>query len=370
MPYDKKFILSVSAVVLAVACLTASSVHAQDNVAGQYAGLRSQWDTINGRLDELYKAFPEASPAQRDAIRAEYSELVQKAEALMPPLRAAAITAYRQAPNDDQALVQLLIDAVKIAVRGDRYEDAAGLAQLLIDNNCPEKGIYGLAGVAAYCRDDFERAEQYLKIAKEANAMPPEGPVYLTDVAFAKKLWAKEQQSRAAEAAAGNLPQVLLKTSKGDIVIELYENQAPQAVGNFVSLVEKGYYNGLSFHRVLPGFMAQGGCPDSTGGGGPGYNIYCECGEPNHRKHFRGCLSMAHAGQNTGGSQFFLTFRRTSHLDGRHTVFGRVIKGMELLPDLQRIDPQAQGPKPEPDKILQATVIRKRDHVYAPTKVQ
>jgi cyclophilin family peptidyl-prolyl cis-trans isomerase len=254
-------------------------------------------------------------------------------------------------------------------VRNDRYEDAAGLAQLLIDSRCPEKGIFGLAGVAAYCRDDFERAEQYLNIAKEAGAVPPEGQGYLTDVAFAKKLWVKEHQIRAAEAAAANLPQVLLKTSKGDIVIELFENEAPQAVGNFVSLVEKGYYNGLSFHRVLPGFMAQGGCPDGTGGGGPGYKIYCECGEPNHRNHFRGCLSMAHAGPNTGGSQFFLTFRRTSHLDGVHTVFGRVVKGIEVLAELQRIDPGRPGGE-KPDKILQATVIRKRDHLYAPTKVR
>ena len=370
MPYNRKSALSVSAVVLTVVCLAASSVHAQDDVAERYAGLRSQWDTINGRLDELASAFRDASPAERETIRSEYGELVQKVNELLPPLRTAAVAVYKLAPNRDQALMQLLVGLVANDVRGDRFEDAAGLAQLLIDNGCPEKGIYGLAGVAAYCRDDFERAEQYLNIAKEANALPPEAPVYLTDVAFAKKLWAKEQQIRAAEAAADNLPRVLLKTSKGDIVVELYENEAPQAVGSFISLVEKGYYNGLLFHRVLPGFMAQAGCPEGTGTGGPGYNIYCECYEPNHRKHFRGCLSMAHAGRNTGGSQFFLTFRRTSHLDGRHTIFGRVIKGMELLADLQRIDPQAPGPKPEADKILQATVIRKRDHVYAPTKVQ
>jgi cyclophilin family peptidyl-prolyl cis-trans isomerase len=125
----------------------------------------------------------------------------------------------------------------------------------------------------------------------------------------------------------------------------------------------------LTFHRVLPGFMAQGGCPTGTGGGGPGYRIYCECEKPEHRNHFRGVLSMAHAGRNTGGSQFFLTFRRTSHLDGGHTVFGRVVEGLELLEDLQRIDPQRpQGV--QPDKIVEAKVVRKRDHKYEPNRVR
>ncbi|PHR94744.1 MAG: peptidylprolyl isomerase [Blastopirellula sp.] len=162
-----------------------------------------------------------------------------------------------------------------------------------------------------------------------------------------------------------------METSKGTVLIELFENQAPDTVGNFVSLVEEGHYDGLTFHRVLPGFMAQGGCPDGTGGGGPGYNIFCECDErnfPNFRHHFRGTLSMAHAGKNTGGSQFFLTFKATTHLDGKHTAFGRVVEGLDILEKLQRIDPSKKTPGVEPDKIIKAEVIRKRDHVYAPKK--
>jgi cyclophilin family peptidyl-prolyl cis-trans isomerase len=160
------------------------------------------------------------------------------------------------------------------------------------------------------------------------------------------------------------------------IVIELFENEAPETVGNFVSLVEKKFYDGLTFHRVLPNFMAQGGDPDGNGGGSPGYSIYCETGKPNARKHFRGTLSMAHAGKDTGGSQFFLTFRPTPHLNpGKpevspgHTVFGRVIEGMDVLPKLQRRDPQALNPPP-PDKIVKAEVIRKRNHAYEPNKVK
>ncbi|MEN1681222.1 MAG: peptidylprolyl isomerase [Planctomycetota bacterium] len=164
------------------------------------------------------------------------------------------------------------------------------------------------------------------------------------------------------------MPRVKLTTSKGVIVLELFENEAPNAVGNFVSLVKDGYYDGLIFHRVLPRFMAQGGCPEGSGTGGPGYSIPCECWETNHRKHFRGSLSMAHAGRDTGGSQFFLTFVPTRHLDPNpregsgHTVFGRVIEGMSVLADLQRINPGQRGVNP--DRIVKAEVLRDRGHSY------
>jgi cyclophilin family peptidyl-prolyl cis-trans isomerase len=163
--------------------------------------------------------------------------------------------------------------------------------------------------------------------------------------------------------SAEPLPQVLLKTSQGDVLIELYEDEAPNTVANFISLVEKKYYDGLMFHRVIDGFMAQGGDPTGTGGGGPGYAIRCECERPDARKHQRGTLSMAHAGKDTGGSQFFLTFVPTPHLDGRHTVFGQVVQGMENVDKLKRRDPRMGG---DADKIVEATVVRKRNHEYKP----
>jgi cyclophilin family peptidyl-prolyl cis-trans isomerase len=186
-----------------------------------------------------------------------------------------------------------------------------------------------------------------------------------------REYWAKEQEIRKQEAEKDDLPRIKMSTNKGDVVIELFENEAPGAVGNFVSLVEKGFYNGLVFHRVIPGFMAQGGCPEGTGTGGPGYNIYCECYEPNHRIHFRGTLSMAHAGRDTGGSQFFLTFLPTAHLNGKHTAFGRVIEGFEVLSKLIRTETEeGEKSKVEPDKMVKVEVLRKREHEYKPNKVQ
>lgn len=124
----------------------------------------------------------------------------------------------------------------------------------------------------------------------------------------------------------------IIHTAKGDMKVEFYHNDAPKTVENFISLIEKGFYNGLTFHRVLPDFVIQGGCPDGTGAGGPGYSIDCELdGENQH--HDKGVLSMAHAGRNTGGSQFFICHSRenTAHLDRNHTCFGKVVEGVEII---------------------------------------
>ncbi|WP_040951244.1 peptidylprolyl isomerase [Gorillibacterium massiliense] len=112
------------------------------------------------------------------------------------------------------------------------------------------------------------------------------------------------------------------------IVIDLFEKDAPNTVANFEKLANSGFYNGLIFHRVIPGFVAQGGCPHGTGTGGPGYTINCEI---NPNKHVKGTLAMAHAGRNTGGSQFYICYAPQPHLDGQHTVFGQVVSGMETV---------------------------------------
>jgi peptidyl-prolyl cis-trans isomerase B (cyclophilin B) len=132
---------------------------------------------------------------------------------------------------------------------------------------------------------------------------------------------------------------VIIKTGKGDMTIELYEKDAPKTVENFTTLINKGYYNGLTFHRVLPDFVIQGGCPDGTGAGGPGYSIDCEL-DGDNQYHDRGVLSMAHAGRNTGGSQFFICHSRnnTAHLDGNHTCFGKVVDGLDIIDQITEGD--------------------------------
>jgi peptidyl-prolyl cis-trans isomerase B (cyclophilin B) len=130
-----------------------------------------------------------------------------------------------------------------------------------------------------------------------------------------------------------------IHTSKGVMVAELFEKDAPGTVDNFVKLSQKGFYDGLKFHRVIPDFVIQGGCPDGTGMGGPGYNIPCELNGDN-QYHDRGVLSMAHAGRNTGGSQFFICHNRenTQHLDRNHTVFGKVTEGIDVIEQIRAGD--------------------------------
>lgn len=138
----------------------------------------------------------------------------------------------------------------------------------------------------------------------------------------------------------------IIHTEKGDMTVELYEKETPKTVENFVSLIKKGFYDGLKFHRVIPDFVIQGGCPNSRDGasgmpgtGGPGYQIDCEV-DAEKQHHDKGVLSMAHAGRNTGGSQFFICHSRTNtaHLDGNHTCFGKVIEGLDVIDDIRQND--------------------------------
>ena len=130
-----------------------------------------------------------------------------------------------------------------------------------------------------------------------------------------------------------------IQTEKGTMKVEFYENDAPNTVKNFVDLSKKGYYDGLTFHRVIPNFVIQGGCPNGIGNGGPGYSIDCEL-DGDNQYHDRGVLSMAHAGRNTGGSQFFICHSRenTAHLDRNHTCFGKVVDGLDVIDDIRQGD--------------------------------
>ncbi len=130
----------------------------------------------------------------------------------------------------------------------------------------------------------------------------------------------------------------MFKTEKGDFEVELFADKAPKTVNNFVFLSRDGFYDGVTFHRVIPDFMAQGGDPTGTGTGGPGYKFADEF-HPDLKHSKPGILSMANAGRNTNGSQFFITFTPTPHLDGKHSVFGQVVKGMEVVRSIRERDP-------------------------------
>jgi cyclophilin family peptidyl-prolyl cis-trans isomerase len=145
------------------------------------------------------------------------------------------------------------------------------------------------------------------------------------------------------------------QTNHGSFQIELFQDRAPRTTANFIDLIGKEFYNGGIFHRIIDGFMIQGGCPEGSGRGGPGYKIPCEF-HPELRHDGEGILSMANAGPNTGGSQFFITLAATPWLDNRHAVFGRVIEGMEVVRKIGSV-PTAAGDRPvDPVKITSVTL--------------
>lgn len=351
----------------------------------EFAKLFDQWKVTLEKLRGLRNDYPKANGSQKLEMRRQYQALLVEGEKQQTPLLDAAMAAYLELDTslaahqeEELNLQNFLVTALQDEYLQDQFETVLRLAKPLLEKGLAEKSsglapLYTLAGQSAFAVAEWDLAETYLKKALQRRGSEEREEVTkrnLTDLQllpYYRQAWPIEQKLREAEAQADDLPRVLLKTTQGDIVLELYENEAPNTVANFIALVEKGFYNKLSFHRVIPAFMAQGGDPKGDGSGDAGYAIPCECTEPNHRLFFRGTLGMAHRGRNTGSSQFFLTFVPAQHLDGQHTAFGRVLEGMEVLGKLCRRDPEdPDSAAQEPDRILEAQVLRKRPHAYEP----
>ena len=383
-----------SVTLLSLSLLCAGSAIAQTSAQeakSQFQLLQQEWQSLVKQLQQKNQQKSASGKQGRGPIDHEIDDLYKQSDAMVDKIVAAGIGTVRSGIKDDPMINSTLVAIAGFYVTGDakgdggdQYEKALPLIKSMLSadvgKNSPELWLWG--GVSAFALNDFSLAKQYLDQARSAGqigASPPgrgqtdpRNRVWQLAASCANSLaqtrthWEQEKRIRAAEADADDLPRVKMHTSRGDIVIELLENDAPIAVANFIALVKQDYYDGLTFHRVLPAFMAQGG---DNQRGGPGYTIRCECYQPSYRKHFRGSLSMAKPSnppRDSGSAQFFLTFVPKGHLDGKHTVFGRVIEGMEVAASLKRRnpDPRVPGPKPTPDKIVHAHVLRDRGHQY------
>lgn len=331
-----------------------------------YSEKLTDYKTCLKRLRQLKADYQTADPKKKDEIKSEYDPLLSKAEGIQKELVPLAIEAFKAVKGQDLEVANFLYTMIHYATLKENYETAYEVAKVVLADKIPDQVavLYAYGAYSAFCTMNLEDAEKWFKLADAKGVVERAdsgNDIHIrsmleTALPMYKKIWPKEQEIRAKE-AADQLPRVRLKTNKGDIVIELFKNEAPNAVGNFLTLVSKNFYTDVPFHRVLPYFMAQGGDPTGTGTGGPGYCIPCECNQGNARMHFRGSISMAHAGTDTGGSQFFLTFVPTFFLNNKHTVFGRVVEGMDVLANIQRINPEDES-QPAPDKILKATIER------------
>lgn len=219
-----------------------------------------------------------------------------------------------------------------------------------------------------HLKDGRSLSGKVVRNQKTVTIVTEEGKLYQVKNSDLKPTQNKTEKATDKESDKMSNPVIRITTSKGDMEFELFEDQVPNTVANIISLAEKGFYKGMSFHRIIDGFMAQGGCPNSKDGasgmpgtGGPGYTFDCE--PVKELKHVgAGILSMANAGRNTNGSQFFICFVDCPWLDGKHTVFGKIIKGEEVLEKLEAVG--SRSGKTKEKVTFDIEVVSKRDHDY------
>lgn len=279
-----------------------------------------------------------------------------------------AFTRLEQArPGDDTLRLAL-------ARRRAMVHDWAAALKTIEERELKPETQVEIIGLRAQCLMGLNRYDEALAVLDSAGDPATLPPTVKGDVQRLRPiaeetapLWEIENALRQQEAMMDDLPRVELMTVHGPIVIELFENQAPNTTANFISLVEQGFYDGTTFHRVIPGNMAQAGDPNTKPGsteppgrGGPGYRIPDEHKREDARKHFPGSIAMANAGTpDTGGSQFFICYVPLPRLNGNYTVFGRVLDGEDTVIKLS-----------QNDRITGARVIRKRDHPYVPETLE
>ena len=366
----------IAAVVL-LAGLQAGAAHqaaAQDDASEEFDAekwkqLVAQKAALVERLTALNQQIQNAPNEAKQRLIEEGQSLQKDFHAQVTPQMVKLAPGALAADPKDLTAAEIVL---QIEYSRMSFEKAAEVADAVLALQEMHPLALNIGGVANFAIHNFEKSVEQLEQAQAASVLIPNlGGRFLESARSYVRYWPKEQDIRRQEAKATGdqqLPRVKMTTGKGEIILELFENEAPNTVANFINLTEQGYYNGLRFHRVIASFMAQGGCPNTKEGsvgapgtGGPGYTIKCEAYEPTARRHFAGSLSMAHAGRDTGGSQFFITHLPTPHLDQEvspqsvHTVFGRVIEGMDVVWAL----------RPD-DAIEKVEVIRKRDHEYKP----
>lgn len=324
--------------IVATALMSPNAAQGQQDLAK----LRSQWAELDAKMKKTFEDLDggDTTPGLAD----QYKDMVDQANDLIGKMREAGLSSLSENASDAET-IRTLMGIMVHDVKNGRDGEVLNLGDALIQSNINPLW--------------FEKAAT------------------LGRLELAEKRVFEELVIRQQEATADDLPRVKIVTTKGEIVIELFENEAPNTVNNFVSLVEDGQYSNKLFHRVIEGFMAQTGGFEIDGvqSDSPGYTIPCECRRPDARRHFTHSVSMAHAGPDTGCRQFFINLERTDFLDKRHTVFGRLISGTEVLERIERTAIQLDNGREQPigkvkkDKILSAEVLRKRDHVYRPRKV-
>lgn len=378
------FVLGISAVSF-VAAQTAEKKSAPSPAAGVEAGMKPAMAKYRQAQADLKSALREAAELQRKYLgikttEEEKEEIGEKLEKISkvvskihPKLFDLAEKAWLEEPSrEDGEFLNFIIQVLETRMTVGEYERANAIMQGLISLKIPDilPDLYDAAGEIAFMLNDFEQAARYLELAEQNKVLSERCAGFKKDLSYYRTSWAKESVFRQQDSEKKDLPRVTLDTTKGKIVLELYEDQTPNTVANFVYLVEKGFYDGMFFEQVIPGEGAVAGRSLENPDGGPGWSIRDEFDATNSRNHYRGTISMMRGEPNSAGSIFFISFSPIKDLDGKYVVFGRVIEGMDVLTKLQIMDPANPDPMAEPDQIEKASAVTKRDHKYRPKVIK
>ena len=344
--------------------------------------IRNNESEINLLFSSIPIGFPEKQKVHLEKIELLKAKNVQ----LKSMLDLAAVRAFKNDPKNNVRAGQIIYRQMLQKMKPKNVElnfdprGALEIANVLLESglgNGETPGEVRLQDVAyqaflaSHAIQDFGRAELMLqKIDEQGIKIRSEIPESL---AATRKRWQRELRIRRLEGITDDLPKVKFETTEGTFLVELFENHAPDTVGNFIDLVEKKFYNDMTFFLVRPGEYAQTGCPNGNGTGDAGYQIPCECYREQIRHIFTGVLCMANSGtqRDTGGSQFFISHKPSEQFDGKYTAFGRVKEGMDVIYRLQTVDKTKEDPAEiQPSKIIRATVVWKRDHKYEGKRIE
>jgi len=354
-------------VALAQDAPTTDATPAAGNAAEQFAGLRAQWTEFSLELDKARYRVNNCLPDQKSEAVLAYDTLLESGNELLQQFADAAVAAYEADPTNADAERYLRI-MIEHTLTADRYEDVQRMAKAVIEHGTPDALTYEQAAVAAFELGDLDAAERYFGEAEKLGDLSEEAQARRGTIPEWREKLVREMELRNKEAEADDLPRVTIATTKGDIVVELYEDQAPNTVANFVALADRKFYNGLEFYRVDSNFAAVAGCPLNRGTGGPGHEIVSETDRDDRRPAMRGTISMVNGGRDRCGSQFFIALSSSGvrNTDATNPVFGRVISGMNVVERLRRVNPDTTSKDFHRERILDTQVERRRSHDYKP----
>lgn len=383
------WLIKTCLIFIATALSTVSTAQELDKPSPQrIQELRSEFDAAILELKDAIKAikktgheFYENKSTVAHEYRSKWKAEATVAEDAYKRVREASFALFFETPNPGEEVNKIVSmmnqDLIAQGQLAKCYQTTKKLLKLYPEN----KDLYNLMGRVSILNNDFTFAQQYYQTNRETAEQlgVPEGALYGNSMDKLVSGFERELAFRASDAEGEPLPKAIIKTNRGEIVIELFENQAPETVGNFVSLVQTGIYDGMIFHHVLRNLIADAGLMTLSRPQPIGYTIYDEHQKPNARDHFRGSVAMVGKNNepNSAGAEFRIMLVPGPNLDGKSTVFGRVISDLSVLDNIQETfqvneeeDKEEFIKDAKPDVIESITITNLRDHEYEPNRVK